>query len=347
MKNGAIWLDSDKKLINARGGGILAFNGRYYWYGEHKRAGKTGYLALDGVHCYESGDLKHWDDRGIVLAVSDDPTSPIVSGCRIERPKVIFNAKTGKFVMYFHSTDEWHRLAKRGLAVADSPTGPFSFLGASRVNAGFWPINISPEDKADNSEIPPESEFSNGESQEVRQYRIYARDRMQGQMARDITLFVDDDNKAYHIYSSEHNSTLHIAEFTDDYLDWTGRYVRVFPNRWNEGAAMFKYNKKYYLLSSGCSGWAPNTARAGVADHIFGPWKELPNPCRGINPENNLGPEKTFGGQSTFVLPAGDRRIAMFDLWNSETFSDSRYCWLDIHLTESGYEIPWKDDFQF
>ena len=32
-----------------------------------------------------------------------------------------------------------------------------------------------------------------------------------------MNLFVDDDGIAYHIYSSEENSTLHISQLTDDY----------------------------------------------------------------------------------------------------------------------------------
>lgn len=44
-----------------------------------------------------------------------------------------------------------------------------------------------------------------------------------------MTLFVDDDGTAYHIYSSEENLTLHIAELSDDYLSHTGKYIRIFP----------------------------------------------------------------------------------------------------------------------
>lgn len=47
-------------------------------------------------------------------------------------------------------------------------------------------------------------------------------------MSRDMTLFVDDDGKAYHIYSSEDNLTLQIAELSDDYLSHTGKYIRIF-----------------------------------------------------------------------------------------------------------------------
>lgn len=54
---------------------------------------------------------------------------------------------------------------------------------------------------------------------------ILGRDMEQGQMARDMNLFVDDDGKAYHIYSSEENSTLHIAELDPTYTGYTGKYI--------------------------------------------------------------------------------------------------------------------------
>ena len=67
-----------------------------------------------------------------------------------------------------------------------------------------------------------------------------ARDNSGGQMSRDMTLFVDDNGKAYHIYSSEDNLTIHIAELSDDYLDYTGRYTRIDPAGHNEAPAIFK-----------------------------------------------------------------------------------------------------------
>ena len=96
---------------------------------------------------------------------------------------------------------------------------------------------------------------------------------------------------------------------------------------------------------SGCTGWAPNAARAATAPSIWGPWTELPNPCRGVNPLNGFGPEMTFGGQSTFILPipGEDRFVAMFDLWRPDNAIDGRYLWLPMVFDEKGFTIPWQD----
>lgn len=98
-------------------------------------------------------------------------------------------------------------------------------------------------------------------------------------MARDMTLFVDDDGKAYQFYSSEDNATMHVSELTSDYLKPAGRYTRILVGRSMEAPAVFKRGGKYYIIASGCTGWEPNTARSAVADSIWGPWIELGNPC--------------------------------------------------------------------
>lgn len=72
-----------------------------------------------------------------------------------------------------------------------------------------------------------------------------------------------------------------------------------------EGPAMFKYRGKYYLITSGCTGWAPNQAAYSVADSPLGPWKRVGDPCIGDTSKT------TFDTQSTCVIPvdAGKRKI--------------------------------------
>lgn len=344
---GEIWNDTSGNPINAHGGGLLFHEGVYYWYGEHKIEGPAGNTAMVGVHCYSSTDLHHWRDEGIVLPVSED--GEIAAGCILERPKVVFNERTGCFVMWFHL--EWkgrgYDCARSGVATSDSPTGRFVFRKSFRPNAGQWPVNACACQRNAPMAGSREKIPSGDPNLAVLNSNVLSRDFQEGQMARDMTLFVDDDGKAYHIYSSEENSTLHISLLSDDYLEPSGKYARVFPGRWMEAPAMFKRGRKYYLIASGCTGWAPNAARGAVAENIFGPWLEFGNPCVGRNPRNAIGPEQTFGGQSTHVQKIhskSDAYIAMFDIWNPENPIDGRYVWLPVVFTPNGrFEVPWLD----
>ena len=142
---------------------------------------------------------------------------------------------------------------------------------------------------------------------------------------------------------------MHIAELTDDYLGYTGRYVRILENTLTEAPAICKWQGYYYLIGSGCTGWAPNTARLFRAKNIFGPWEFVGNPCRGVNPFNKLGPEKTWGAQSTFILPIHNRPgqfIAMFDIWTPKNPIDARYVWLPVSFEKDSLTIHWKDQWK-
>ena len=128
MEPGNIWKDNTGKHINAHGGGILFNHGIYYWYGEFKVVGTVGNTAQVGVSCYSSKDLYYWKNEGIVLNVNEtDSTNDIAKGCILERPKVIYNTKTKKYVMWFHLElrGRSYGAARAGVAVSDKPNGPF------------------------------------------------------------------------------------------------------------------------------------------------------------------------------------------------------------------------------
>ena len=321
---GEVWLDTNGKPINAHGAGILYYNNLFYWFGEHKIAGPIGNKAMVGVHVYSSKDLYNWEDRGIALSVIDDSTSDIAKGCVLERPKVIYNKTTGKFVMWFHLElkGQGYSSARAGVAISDNPIGPYKYLYSFRPDAGKWPINITEEDKIAGA------------------HNIVERDFEGGQMSRDMTLFADNDGEAYHIYTSEENHTTHISQLSSDYLKPGGKYVRVFINRNMEAPAVFKHNNKYYYIGSGTTGWAPNAARSASAPSIWGPWKELGNPC--IGPDSSL----TFHSQSTFVLKVPGKEnayIFMADRWQPENPIDGRYIWFPIEFHNGKTIIKWRD----
>jgi len=351
---GKVWQDNNGKHINAHGGGVLHHKGKYYWFGEHKISGEEGNKAHVGVHVYSSDNLVDWKDAGIALKVSDDPNSDIVKGSIIERPKVLFNEETGKFVMWFHLElkDQAYKAARTGVAVADKPTGPYRFLKSVRPNANHLPMNITAKEKQAFRLMQQGKNLPTKLKDNIiglYSLTVFSRDFEYGQMARDMTLFKDNDGKAYQLYASEENQTLHISLLTNDYLSHSGQFIRMYSGGKDEAPAIAYRAGQYHLLTSGLTGWRPNPAKQYTSTHIFGPWKKLKNPTNGVNPNNGLGSDKTFGGQSTFLLERQDKPgsfIAMFDMWRPKNTIDGRYIWLPVEFIDGGMRITWQDSWQ-
>ncbi len=338
---GELWPDNKGVHINAHGGGLLYFQGKYYWYGEFKSENTSS--ALVGITCYSSTDLLNWTNEGVVLPVSNDEQSDIAKGCIMERPKVVYNANTKKFVLWFHLEikDQGYKVARVALAVSDSPTGVFEYKRSYRPNAGIYPINFTDAQKQTTINIDslPKGK-SNAKFEAVVAGAYLKRDLQGGQMSRDMTIFVDDNGKAYHIYASEENQTLQIAELSDDYQSHNGRYVRILEGKHNEAPSIFKRKGKYYMITSGCTGWDPNAARMAVADSLFGTWTELGNPCVGTDAH------LTFKSQSTYIQKVEGKKdlyIFMADRWTPKNPIDARYIWLPILFENEIPVLKWHD----
>ena len=208
--SGEIWPDDRGEHINAHGGGVMAYEGTYYWYGEHKA--DTTSSAYVGVTCYSSSNLTDWKYEGVALSVVDEPGHDIERGCVLERPKVIYCPTTKKFVMWFHLElkGQGYAQARYGVAVSDTPTGPFTFLRSGRVNPGLYPLGMTEKDVAAVEAIPAKSvekwwtptwyDAIDRGLFVVRDAKAHSdgrHDLPAGQMARDQTVYVDTDGRAY------------------------------------------------------------------------------------------------------------------------------------------------------
>ncbi|WP_138752235.1 glycoside hydrolase family 43 protein [Paenibacillus sinopodophylli] len=132
MKNGTCWVDEEGNFIQAHGGVIIQVEDTYYWYGENKDAETQGNrVPFLGFSCYSSKNMRSWHNEGVVLrAVEDDLEHELSTNKVGERPKVVYNQKTKKFVMWFHLDDATYHYARIGVAVADAPAGPFEYQGS-------------------------------------------------------------------------------------------------------------------------------------------------------------------------------------------------------------------------
>ncbi|MDR6906268.1 hypothetical protein J2X63_001954 [Agromyces sp. 3263] len=344
FRPGQEWLDTDGNVIQAHGGQVVPSTddqGRtvYYLYGEDRT---NGYHSSPGVHVYSSYDLYNWTDQGVALralsstaqfeepyfqalygdytqaqkdAVYRDLGTTPVSGVTppiIERPKVIYNERTGKWVMWAHmdgpseTSSAQYAKAKAGVAIADSPFGPFRYIDS------FY-LNSSP----DGWDTPG--------------------------MARDMNLFVDDDGTGYIIYSSEGNGTMFISKLNDEYTDLATPadeavegvdFNRIFVGWSREAPALFKHDERYFLLTSGTSGWAPNPTRYASATDLMGDWTEIGDPFPW------WAQADSWNSQPSSVIPV-DREhgkyIYMGDRWNGGTdLKNAQMVWLPLNMGEGG-----------
>lgn len=353
---GARMYDTEGKMIQAHGGQIQKFTvdgkERWYWIGEDKT---DGYRPCGGIHLYSSKDLFEWKDEGIILKTLDHIEEFETSyfkeiygtltqqeketlftdldkhNCVIERPKMIYNKKTNKYILWFHAdgrcqgSDGDYGKAKAGVAVSDSPTAPFRLFGTYKLNYHNDP----------NGDFGFDGWAKRGS-------------------VRDMNLFQDKDGAAYIIYSSEGNRTTYISKLNDEYTALAKDpdkavegedFTRNFIGNFKEAHAMFQYQNKYYLIQSGCTGWAANPASYAVADHPMGPWKDMGDPCK------DSGRETTYDSQSTCVIPLDEEKgwyIYMGDRWNEKDLGDSRYVWLPIEfLPENKIALPRKQNWTF
>ncbi|MFC8796701.1 Ig-like domain-containing protein [Promicromonospora sp. NPDC057138] len=386
-------VDADEAVAVQEGGTTV-----YYWYGEDR---SNGYYESPGVSLYTSTDTYNWTNQGVVMrsvtsreelqseyfdavydtvaddgtprtAVIDDlfyylnvksttPTGEPQLTAIFERPKVLHNAQTGKWVMWWHSDGSitpggsTYARSMAAVAVADSPTGPFKLDGAYRLyNEPTYKTACN-----QNSAVPGG--------------------------ARDMTVFQDDDGAAYISYSSEENRSLYIAKLNAEYTNVEkttatdtvgiqysadGQYPRIFADGTAgapvagqdysivrrcgllEAPALFVHDGKYYAVTSGATGWRPNAQTYYTAGSILGSW------IRGVQPDDQYEsvaydtiPEggdgllsygdtrrTSFGSQATNVFPldaAEGKFVYMGDRWNSGA-ADSTYVWLPLTFGEGG-----------
>lgn len=124
---GGVWADNNGDHVQAHGGGIIKLGKTYYWFGEYRA--KDNDPNLRYVGCYSSKDLTNW--KFLKKITFSDPEN-LGEGWILERPKVYFNKKTKKFVMYMHLDIPKYKYARVGVAVSDKVDGDYKFVKSFR-----------------------------------------------------------------------------------------------------------------------------------------------------------------------------------------------------------------------
>lgn len=306
LKNGTIWKDTKGNEIHAHGGHMLFHDGYYYWYGEDRR--DNIYVSV-----YRSKDLVNWEFRNHILTTESKTeryrvwtdtglthidTDNNIKKINIERPKVLYNKLTNKFVMWMHYENGINYAEARcAIATCDTPDGDFVYHGS------FQPY---------------------------------------GNISRDCTLFQDDDGMAYFVSSARNNADLNVYSLTDDYMNIEDMVKILYQGESREAPAFFKKDGKYYLVSSGCTGWRPNQGKVGYSDKMDGRWS--------LN--CNFGDETTFQSQPAFILPVEKDGKTEYYYWadrwggSEDNYFTSSYVVLKIQFKADGTPfIEYSEDF--
>lgn len=135
---GQVWLDTEGKRIQAHGGSVIYVDGVYYWYGENKeKTTGNSHVWHWGVRCYASRDLYNWEDKGLIIPPEPDcPQSPLYPASQMDRPHIIYNKETQKYVCWLKIMGDG-RLQTETVLTADHILGPYK-----KVRENLKPLNM-------------------------------------------------------------------------------------------------------------------------------------------------------------------------------------------------------------
>lgn len=307
IKPGRVWLDVDGNPIESHLGGILYENETYYWYGMNFRGRTMPPQTLPNQTC-------SWmANQGVSIYSSKDLYQWTLERITLQQSNRI-------------PVDD---MLIRPKTIKNDKTGRYVMM--AQICAPDWSHNDILVATSDSATGPFEVDciFTPPEG------------------AYDITLYKDEDGKAYLVTAHE---WVKVHELTDDYRS-IKKTVQVDGVQ-GESPAVFKCQGVYYMLTSHLTGWAPNANKYSVASSIWGPWQPKGTFCAGVGAEN------TFAAQTTYVLPLGNRAgrfIFMADRINAtnaalvDDLGKTTHVWLPIDLdtVAKTIHVPWRGQWTY
>ena len=304
---------------------LYASDGKYYMYG-------TGGGAKDGFAAYSSHDLVDWSPEGQVYYGNTDDSWGIGAFWAPEVYQV-----NGKYYMFYSAqwrynpTNELENFLI-GVAVADSPTGPFKDLTNKPLFDPGYPIIDANVFFDDDGKVylyysracykhPVESEIADlarqkGWFEEIEESWIYGVEinpDFSGTVGEPVLILRPP------------------VKLDDEQAEWESRSVtsQEVNRRWTEGSYTFKKNETYYMMYSANHFAGENYAVGyATAKKPLGPYKKAAtNPI--LQKNTGEGGEVTGTGHNSIVYsPDGTE---MFCVYHGRTTAtgDERVVFID------------------
>ena len=127
IRPGEVWLDTNGKPIQAHGFQVFCHDSVYYWYGENKAFTTLGSNVWTwGIRAYRSTDFYKWEDMGLIIPPDTiNPTSPLHYSQTLDRPHILHNPRTSKWVCWIKSMDTDGYFV---IMQADDFRGPYKYV---------------------------------------------------------------------------------------------------------------------------------------------------------------------------------------------------------------------------
>ena len=274
---------------------VLLHDGVYYMYATS---------AEDGFKYFTSENLTNWQDGGYCYKNSPWGEKDFWA------PEVY--ERNGKFYMIYTARWAKNHSLRLGVAVADSPKGPFIDLKNEPLfDYGYATIDATLF-KDDNGE----------------EYFYFVRDCSEN------------------VINGVHTSVIYCSKIASDYKSLLGEPVEISkPDlpwelekdgkwQWNEGPFLLKYGGKYYLnYSANCYASRYYSIGCAESDSPFGPFKKYPTPVFAYKEGEYSGP----GHNMIFMGKDGKLYTALHVHTNYEAPSgDRRACICEVYFDEDG-----------
>ncbi|MFO7867793.1 MAG: carbohydrate-binding protein [Bacteroidales bacterium] len=186
--------------------GAIWHDGRLYVYcsNDNENPDNGDSYEMSSIVCVSSSDLKNWTNHGIVFDVPRDASWTNLSWA----PSPAY--KDGTFYLYFGNGG-----SAIGVAVSDSPTGPF----------------VDPVGNA----------IADGNTPGVQPFDGWLFDPM---------TFIDDDGQAYMYFGGNGEDNLRVARLNNDMISIDGSCEQFTVPYFFEAAWVHKYDGTYYFTYS-------------------------------------------------------------------------------------------------
>ncbi len=259
--------------------------------------------APDGILRFTSKDLRSWTKEGYCYR-----GSAWAENC-FWAPEVY--SYRGKYYLLYTGRWKANHSLRLGLAVANSPPGPFEDLAP----APFFDLNYACIDGTlffdDDGKV----------------YLYYVRDCSEN------------------ILCGVHTSEIYCVRLSDDLRAFCGEPVKVAspclpyetasPDwRWNEGPALLKHNGTYYMTYSvNCYDSPDYCIGCAVAASPFGPFEKYAAPILKRREGDFSGP-----GHNSFFRGEGEKLLTAFHIHSDpqKPSGDRRMCFAEAGFREDG-----------